>query len=104
GGRGRRGHLPPRGAEPLAERGRSPVRREELRRGQEDRLLERAHRPLVRRIEGPQRVDLVPEELDPNRQRRGRREDIDETAPAGELATSGDLGRRSVAEGEELAE
>ncbi len=93
-----------RPAEALPERGDALVRGEELRRGQEDRLLERSDRPLVGRVEGPQRVDLVAEELDPDRQRGGRREDVDDPAPPGELAAAGDLGGRRVAEAEQFAE
>jgi len=57
-----------------------------------------------RRIEGPHRVDLVAEHLDPDRQRGRRREDVHEAAAAGELAAAGDLEHRIVAEGEEFAE
>src|SRR6185369_197891 len=90
--------------EALAERGHALVRGKELRRGQQGRLLERADRALIGRIEGAQRVDLVAEELDPDREGRGRREDIDDPAASGELATPGNLARGRVAETEELEE
>ena len=57
--------------------------------------LERPDGPLVGRVEGAQRVDLVAEELDPDGQGRGRREDVDEAAASRELAAAGDLGRRA---------
>ena len=91
-------------AQRLAERGRSPERLEELRRGQEDGLLERPDRPLVGRVEGAERVDLVAEELDPDGQRRRRREDVDETAAPRELASARDFEDGRVAEAEELGE
>jgi hypothetical protein len=84
--------------ERLAERGRSPVRLEELRRGQQRGLVERADRSLVGRVERAQGVDLVAEELDPDRQRRGRREDVDDAAASRELAAAGDLEHGRVAE------
>ena len=61
------------------------------RRRQEDGLVDRADGPLVGRVERAQRVDLVAEELDPDRQRRRRREDVDDAAAPGELAAAGDL-------------
>ena len=76
--------------------------REELRRGQQDRVLERADGSLVGRVEGAERVDLVAEELDPDRQRGGWREDVDDSTAPGELAAAGDLRRRRVAEGKQL--
>src|SRR5206468_8192292 len=87
-----------RPAEPLAERGDALARREELRRGQEDRLLQRGDGSLVGRVECPQRIDLVTEELDPDRQCRGRRKDIHDPATAGELAPTSDLGGGRIAE------
>ena len=61
--------------------------------------LERSDRPLVGRVERPQRVDLVAEELDPDRQRRRRREHVDDPAAPGELAAAGDLGWRARSRG-----
>ena len=49
--------------------------------GRSTRALDRADRPLVGRVERAQRVDLVAEELDPDRQRQRRREDVDDAAP-----------------------
>ena len=51
-----------------------------------------------------QRIDLVAEELDPDRQRHRRREDVDDAAAPRELAAAGDLGDRHVAEVEQLAQ
>ena len=91
-------------AEPLADRGHAPGREQELRRGQEDDALDRSGRPLVGRIERAQRVDLVTEELDPDRQLHRRREDVHDAAAPRELATAGDLGHRRVAEVEQVAQ
>ena len=90
-------------AEPVAERGDALVWREELRRGQEDRLVERADGSLVGRIERPERVDLIAEELDPDGQRGRGREHVDDPPASGELAATGDLSRGRVAQSEELA-
>ena len=64
----------------------------------------RADRPLVGRVERAERVDLVAEELDPDRQRQRRREDVDDPAAARRFAATGDLGDRHVAEVEQLAQ
>src|SRR5204862_6998180 len=93
-----------RPAEPLAQRVDALVRGQELRRGQEDRLLERCDGSLVGRVECPQRIDLVAEELDADRQCRRRRKDIDDSAAAGELAPTSDLGGGCVAETQQLVE
>jgi hypothetical protein len=77
---------------------------EELAGGEQRDGVERADSPLVGRVEGAERIDLVPEEFDPGGQRRRRREDIDDAAAPGELAAAGDLGDRDIAETEELAE
>ena len=66
--------------------------------------LDGADRPLVGRVEGAQRLDLVAEALDPDRQRLRRREDVDDAAAARELAAAGDLGHRLVAEVEQVAQ
>ena len=79
-------------------------RQEELARRQEDDLVDGADRPLVGRVEPPERVDLVAEELDPDRQRARRREDVDDAAAPGELAAAGDLEGGHVAEVEQLGE
>ncbi len=42
--------------------------------------------PLVGRVEPPDRVDLVAEEVDPDRKRLAGREDVDDPAAPGELA------------------
>ncbi len=91
-------------AQRVAERGHAAVGLEELRCGQEHGLLERPDRPLVRWVEGPQRVDLVAEELDPDGQWRRRREDVDDAAATGKLAATGDLERRRVAQVEQVGE
>ena len=70
--------------------------------GSSDELLDRADAPLVGGVEGAQRVDLVAEELDPDRERRRRREHVDDAAPSRELAPAGDLEDRRVAAVEEL--
>ena len=72
--------------------------------GRSERALDGADRALVGRVERAERVDLVAEELDPDRQRQRRREDVDDAAPARRLATAGDLGDRDVAEVEQLAQ
>ena len=77
---------------------------QELTGGQQDHFLDGADAALVGRIEDAHRVDLVAEQLDPDRQRRGRREDVDQAAAARELAAAGDLQHRVVAEGEQLAQ
>ena len=59
---------------------------------------------LVGRVEGPERVDLVAERLDANRELRRGREDVDDAAAARELAAAGDLEDRLVAQLEELAQ
>src|SRR2546425_3082828 len=54
------------GPEALAERGHSITRVEELRRGEQSDPLQRTDRPLIGRVEGAQRVDLVTEEREPD--------------------------------------
>ena len=61
-------------------------------------------RPLVGRVERAQRIDLVAEELDADRQRHRGREDIHDPATAGELAAAGDLGDRRVPEIEQVVQ
>ena len=65
---------------------------------------DRPEAALVGRIEDAHRIDLVAEELDPDRQRRGGGEDVHEAAAPGELAPAGDLEDRVVAQGQQLAE
>ena len=65
--------------------------------------LHLADRSLIGRIERAKRLDLVPEELDPDRQRQRWREHVDDPAASGELATAGDLEDRDVAKVEEVA-
>ena len=85
--------------------GRRAARGEqELRCRQEHRVLHRPHGPLVGRVEGPQRIDLVAEELDADRQRQRWGEDVDDAAALRELATPGHLEDRHVAESEEVAQ
>ena len=77
---------------------------EELRSGQQHGAIDDADGSLVCRVEGAERVDLVAEELDPDRQRQRRREDVDDAAAAGGLAAARDFGDRDVAEVEQLME
>ena len=91
-------------AQPRPEAGHAVGRQEHLARRQEFDGVDRPDRALVGRVEGPQRVDLVPEELEPDRQRARRREHVDDAAPAGELTAAGHLDRRDVAEGEQFGE
>ena len=91
-------------AEPVADRRRAAGREQELGRRQEHGPLDRPDGALVGRVERAQRVDLVAEELDPDRQRHRRREDVDDPAATRELAAAGDLGDRHVAEVEQLVE
>ena len=93
-----------RATEPVADRRRATGRQQELGGGQQQRTLDRADRALVGRVEGAQRIDLVAEELDPDRQRQRRREDVDDAAAPRQLAAAGDLGDRHVAEVEQLAQ
>jgi hypothetical protein len=58
--------------------------------------------PLIRRVEGAQRFDLVAEELHADRQLERRRKDIDDAAAASELASSCDLDHRRVPEIEQV--
>ena len=91
-------------AQPVADGRRPAGREQELGRGQEQRPLDRPDRALVGRVERAQRVDLVAEELDPDRQRHRRREDVDDPAATGEFAPAGHLRDRHVAEAEQLVE
>ena len=91
-------------AEPGPDLVGAALREEELRRRQERELADGLHGPLVGRVEGTEAVDLVAEELDPDRQRRRRREHVDDAAPARELAAAGDLEDGGVAALEELRE
>ena len=96
---------PGRGAtEPVADGRRAAGRQQELGGRQEQSALDRADRALVGRVERAERVDLVAEELDPDRQRQRRREDVDDAAPPRRFAAAGDLGDRHVAEVEQLAQ
>ena len=52
----------------------------------DQRRVDRVQRALGERREGADRLDLVAEELDPERLAAGRREDVDEPAADGELA------------------
>ena len=53
-------------------------------------LVERAARALRGQVEGPNRLDLVTEELDPHRQVGGGREDVEDAAPHRVLAGRAD--------------
>ena len=88
----------------LADRRRRLRRHQEFRRGQEHRAVDRADRPLVGRVERADRVDLVAEEFEPDRQRQRWREDVDDAAAPRELAATRDFSDRLVAEIEQLGE
>ncbi len=69
----------------------------------ERRLCDRVERALRERREGAHRLDLVAEELDPERLAAGRREDVDDAAAHGELAAVVHaLGALVAREGERL--
>ena len=72
---------------------------EELAGRQERGALGGPDGPLVGRVEPPDRVDLVAEEVDPDRERLAGREDVDDPAAPGELAAAGDLERRAGSRG-----
>ena len=91
-------------AESVPDRGRPTRREEELGGGQQDRALDRGRRPLVGRVERAQRVDLVAEELDPDRERHRRREDVDDAAASRRLTAACDFADRHVPEVEQLAQ
>ena len=74
------GESPGGPAQAIADGRRPALREEELRRRQQDRRFQRPDGPLVGRVERAQRVDLVAEELDADRQRQRRREDVDDAA------------------------
>ena len=84
--------------------GRRVLRQQELGGGEQHDPLDLADRPLVGRVEGAQRVDLVAERLDSDGQLRRWREDVDEPAAPRELAAARHLEDRRVAQLEELAE
>ena len=67
----------------------------------DDELVERRLGPLGHRIERPDRLDVVAEELDPRGLGRGCRIHVDDPAAPRERAGLADLGHRLVAEGEE---
>ena len=83
---------------------RTARRQQELGRRQQDGLLDGPHGSLVGGIECAEGVDLVTEELDPDGERGRRREDVDDAAAAGELATTRHLSGGRIAEIQELAE
>ena len=89
-------------AEACPDRVRPSVGQQELGRRQERDLADGPHGPLVGRVEGAQRVDLVAEELHPDRQRRRRREHVHDAAAPGELAPARHLEHRRVPTVEEL--
>ncbi len=77
---------------------------QELTCGEQGHFFHRAQAALVRRIEDAHRVDLVAEQLDPDGHLRGRREDVDETAAPGELAPTGHLEHRLVAQRQQVVQ
>ena len=79
-------------------------RQQELRGGQQDRPLDLPDGALVGRVERPQRIDLVAEELDPDRQLERGREHVDDAAAPGELTAPRHLDDRDVPEVEQLAQ
>jgi hypothetical protein len=89
--------------EALADGGYARGWEQELRRGQEDGPFDLAGRPLVGRVERAKRIDLVAEELDPDRQLHGGRKDVNDPAAPRELASPRDFEGRAVAQVEEVA-
>ena len=81
-----------------AQLGRATRRHEELAGGQQCYFFDGPEAALVGRVEDPHRIDLVAEHLDPDGQRRSRREDVDEAAAPGKLAPAGHFGDRVIAE------
>ena len=73
------------------------VGQEQLTARERGQGLHRAQRALARHGEGPQRIDLVPEQLDAHGVVVGRREHIEEEAAHGELSARGDHVGPSVA-------
>ena len=94
----RSGSLPasrPRRGPELVAGGRA---QQELARGQHRRHGHGSHAPLVGRVECAQRLDLVPEPLDAQRQRLPGREHVHDAAATGHLAASAHLRHHLVAE------
>ena len=91
-------------AEALPDHARAAGRQQELGRGQEGDLADGADAALVGGVEGAQGVDLVAEQLDPDRQGRRRREHVDDAAASRELAPAGDLDHGRVAALEQLGD
>ena len=91
-------------SEPCGNRGHAASRQQEFRRWKQDSGLNRFDRALVGRVERAQRVDLVPEELDPDGQRERRRKDVDNSTASRELAAPGHLEDRHVPEVEQVAQ
>ncbi len=93
---------------PAPEAGRDPGHavggEEELRCRQEYRSVDLAGGPLVGRVERPQRIDLVAEELDADRQLERWREDVDDATAPRELTAPRHLHDRHVAKVEQLAQ
>ena len=69
--------------------------------GSRRRGRDRADAPLVGRIEGAHRLDLVAEPLHPDRQRLAGREEVHDAAASGHLAPAADLGHLLVAQVDE---
>ena len=78
------------------------VGRHQLAGGEDQRLVEVGDRPLVVDAERGEPVDLVAPQVDADRRIGGRRVDVDDRAPAGELAAVLDELLAPVAELDEL--
>ncbi len=87
-----------------AEHAGTPGRDEKLGGRQQLHRIGRADRPLVGRVEHPDLVDLVAEQLDPDRELRAGGEDVDKPAATGHLPPAGNLENGLVAEAKELGE
>ena len=75
-----------------AERSPEPPAGRNSQAGRSSTSVSATARSLGHRVEGPDGLDLVAEQLDPNRLRESRRPQIDEPAAVRELADAGDLG------------
>ena len=96
------GELLPAGLREAVRELRPAVERE-LARRQDEHAPGRLLRALRHRVERAERLDVVAEELDPDRGVRGSRVDVDDAAAPGERAGLVHLGDRLVAEREEPA-
>ena len=89
-------HVPAGARDALGDLG--PALERELARGEDDELLEGGLRALRHRIEGPDGLDVVAEQLDPRGLGRRRGVHVDDAAAPRERARLAHLGHRLVAE------